>query len=149
VSQGSGIGTGPGTALGHSMICNLTIGGSRVMTKNWPNGCGIWTGYGHNGVSMINYLMIAHSDLKASSSSYGSGIGTGYWEADGISMVGTLSILNSTVWSNGSSMINVSSILISLLSLTIITSDSPLFGTSPSNSGSFDLVIGYRRVTTD
>jgi hypothetical protein len=43
----------------------------------------------------------------------------------------------------------VSSILISLSSLTFVTSDSPLFATSPLNTGSFDLVICYRQETLE
>jgi hypothetical protein len=148
-SEGSGIGTGPGTALGHSVICNLTILDSGAVAESCSNGCGVGTGYACNGVSMINSLRIVHSVVEASSLSYGSGIGTGYWESDGISTVEVLSILDSTVRSNGSSTINVSSILISLSSLTFVTSDAPLFATSPSNNGSFDLVIGYRQETLE
>jgi hypothetical protein len=46
-------------------------------------------------------------------------------------------------------MINASSIVFTVGSLLFVTDDAPLFGTSPSNVGWFDLVIGYRRVTSE
>jgi hypothetical protein len=45
--------------------------------------------------------------------------------------------------------IRASTILITAASLTIVTDNAPLFGTSPINSQASDLVIGYHQSTTE
>jgi hypothetical protein len=87
--------------------------------------------------------------VLATSSSDWSGLGTGRFYGAGRSENGTLSFFNSTAWSNGSSTINASSVVISAASLTFITDKAPLFWTSPSNDDWFDLVVCYRQVTSD
>jgi hypothetical protein len=58
-------------------------------------------------------------------------------------------ISSSFVWSSGRSTNRARSILISNASLVFITDYPPLFDSSPSNNGSFDLVIGYRETSSE
>jgi hypothetical protein len=144
---GSGIGTGYCDSA-NSSVNELTIVDSIINTSS-SDGSGIGTGVSlFCGSSHVNELTIANSTINASSSD-GSGLGTGPRSVGGASTIEMLRVLNSTVWSNGSMTINSSSVLISGGSLTFITNDAPLFSNSPRNVGSFDLVIGYRRETSD
>jgi hypothetical protein len=122
-----------------STIENLTIWNSTVAVASsegaalgTTNGAGIGTGTANRGDVCIEGLFISHSHVDARDNTIAA-------------PSGALTFSDCTIWSAG---INGSSIMISSTSM-FVTSGAPLFGVSPSNVGWFDLVIGYREVTSE
>jgi hypothetical protein len=139
---GAGYAWDPGST---SSIQVLVISRSHVEdgTSEWGAAIGSSDGW----FAMVVSVTISNSTLVGLDSLNGSVIGCG---PDG-NDINELVLLGSCFLEcpgNGQMpTVNALSIMISAASVAFITNDMPLFGTSPSNSDAFDLVIGYHQAT--
>jgi hypothetical protein len=147
LEYGSAIGTGEAPG-GISRIDNLTIWNSSVIATSSTRGSGIGSS-AYDYLSRIDFLMIANSTVKAHGAPDYAAIGSSGWRGEVHSLVFSGFCFIECNGSELGQMINASSITFSRAALTFITNDTALFGTSPSNNGSVDLVIAYRRVTAE
>jgi hypothetical protein len=151
---GAVIGTG-NIAIGTSTIANIAICNSTIIEALSDGGVVIGTGHFSYGTPTIGTITIWNSTIIEASSEISAVIGAGSCPHEGdCSTIG----IRSLVFSGCSfiecnetgrpAIFNVWSILFSAASLTFIANNAPLFETSPSSEDWFDLMIGYRQVTT-
>jgi hypothetical protein len=145
----SGIGTGAGR-MADSSIGFLLISSSRIGRISSVDAAAIGTGLCEaDGIATIQSITIQDSSIELAQSSSGYIVGLGRLDSE----VNSLSFSGSCFIGcrgNGElTTISASSISISAASLAIVADDMPLFAIGPQNVGDFDLVIGYRQVTSE
>jgi hypothetical protein len=99
-TYGAGVGAGYGDTSGTAHIGSLEIHGSSV-TAMGHFSAGVGCGYAYDGTSSIDSLTIANSVVNASVEVYGAGIGGGSGAHNGGSLVGSLTIVNSSITAVG------------------------------------------------
>jgi hypothetical protein len=170
----TGLGSGWGAYGEASLVEALTILGGEIKATGTNFGCGIGSGQGYYGNSMVMNLTIVSGTITASSSSGGSGIGSGSAGSGGASTVEALSVLGGTIRANGvlagigsggevsfsgtvalicnaegtQLPIHASSNLLSDASLIFVTQGNQLFGVSPLHVGWLNLTILYGSATS-
>jgi hypothetical protein len=153
-SDGSGIGSGSARAIQSSeaisSVDHLNIANSTIHAISFGGGSGIGTATIENGKSEIDELVIGDSIVNATGSSSFSAIGSG-GQLKGsdsgnpvvsLKFEGEVSIECET--GEGLPAIVAQSIEIAAISLSILTSRTPAFGSPPINTDLFDLIILYR-----
>jgi hypothetical protein len=149
IANGSGIGTGYSESGGRSTIVNLTISKSIVVATSWSRGSGIGTGdVATTGISTIGLLRISNSTVRATGGPGFPGIGSGTTntEVQTLDLSGVCFI--ECLGNRTGPTLSASSVSFSAASLVFLTNAARLFERSPSTMSWFDLIIGYRQVTS-